>query len=287
MDLCIDIGGTKTAVACYDQEKRECFYKNFPTRPELGCKDLALRVYELIHEQNIFFERACIASPGPLDMSAGKILKIATMGWNDVPICELFEKIFHTPFLLINDCTAGALGEWIFGQRQEVSNLAYISVSTGVGGGLIINNRLCLGKGNGGEIGHLQVRGDGLSCACGQYDCLELYASGTGIESGYFRNTGKKRNCREIAQLAREGDANAVDAFRKCGEALSEGINSIIKIVDPERIVLGGGVIADQDLFFPSIKTRFPNTDLVLTHLGGKQVLYGCLAFLDREKYIV
>ena len=278
--LCIDVGGTKTAVGCFSRGGEELFSCTFPTRPEAGCADLAARVHSRVEGLGFSFVSACIASPGPLDVPAGRIVHIATMGWRDVPICGIFAKEFGIPFRLINDCTAGALGEWRFGQKKSVSDMFYISVSTGVGGGLIANGRLCLGRGNSGEIGHLRVRGEGLVCACGQTDCLELYASGTGIEAGYRRRAGRALACPEIAKLARGGDPDAKAAFSRCAEALAEGVGAVVKIADPERIVFGGGVIAAADLFFPEIVRQFPETDIVLSRLDGRQVLFGCLASL-------
>lgn len=277
--LCVDVGGTKTAVGCFTREGKELFSCAFPTEPERGCADLAARAHSRVLGLGVSFVSACIASPGPLDAAAGKILHIATMGWRDVPICEIFGAEFGLSFRLLNDCTAGALGEWTFGQKKSVSDMVYISVSTGVGGGLIVNNALCFGRGNSGEIGHLRVRGEGLSCACGQTDCLELYASGTGIETGFRRRTGRSLSCSEIAKLTRGGDSDAKAVFSRCAEALAEGIGHIVKIVDPERIVFGGGVTAAADLFLPEVKRLCPSVEIVLSRLDGKQVLFGCLAY--------
>lgn len=290
MNLCIDIGGTKTAIAYFDKTGSERFYCAFPTFSERGCRELAKRVKEKIVNEQVIFDRGCIASPGPLNQKDGKIICIATMGWKEIAVCDIFREEIGIRFELINDCAAGALGEWRFGQGQDVLNMAYVSVSTGVGGGLIVNGQLYLGRGNSGEIGHLRVMGENMLCPCGARDCLELYASGTGIENGYFRKTGKKISCREISALARQGDKNALSVFEACGRALAEGIECIVKIEDPEKIVLGGGVTADADLFFPFLKKISTKTNIVISKMQGKQVLYGCAAWLqeiEKNKQVI
>ena len=282
--LCVDVGGTKTALACLTPAGKELFSCVFPTLPERGCEDLAARAFERVSGLGLKFSDACIASPGPLDAAAGKIVSVVTMGWRDVPVCRIFADRFGTDFLLLNDCSAGALGEWTFGQKKAVSDMVYISVSTGVGGGVIAGGALIAGRGNGGEVGHLRVSGENLRCPCGGIDCLELYASGTAIQRRFAEQTGRALSCAEIACLARGGDQAARTVFSRCAQALSEGVRHVVKMLDPERIVFGGGVTAAADLFLPEVKRRCPEADIRLSEMDGKQVLYGCLAFTLEKK---
>lgn len=285
--LCIDIGGTKTAVACYNFKGRELFYKIFPTEAEKGINDLICRIdnYTKDFLRNNKVSGGVIASPGPLDCKNGKIINIVTMGWKDIPVISLFEKKFGVPFKLINDCNAGALGEWAYGAAKGKDNICYISVSTGVGGGIIINGKLYEGSGNSAEFGHIQVCGDGRKCGCGNTDCLELYSSGTAIEKEYYRRSGKILSAKEIAELARKNDTNALYVYSQCSKMICFAVGNIIKVLDPEAIVFGGGVCHNADLFLPSVQSAFPDTNITVSDLEGKQVLLGAYVHAKRMKF--
>ena len=178
--LCIDLGGTKTAVSLYNEAYREIYHFKIETKPELGIDSLIERLKELLSTALIgkTIIKGSIASPGPLDIPNGKIVFIPTMGWKDIPIVELFNKAFNTSFSLLNDCTSGALGAWTIVNRPN--NMLYISLSTGVGGGLILNSKLYEGKGNAAEIGHIKVSNDNKKCNCGKTGCLALSAMSFG-----------------------------------------------------------------------------------------------------------
>lgn len=277
--FCVDIGGTKTAFACFDEQGNELFYDLFETRPSEGAERLVERVYERVKTVVNGVSFGVIASPGPLNGQTGEIEYIATMGWKNVPIVKLFEEKFGFAFSLLNDCDAGGLGVWKYGGFAEYQNLCYMSISTGIGGGGIVNGSLLTGKGNGANFGHIPVLGEGLQCGCGEVDCLELYASGSGMEKRYLAKTGKKLVCAEIAECARNGEKNALEIFQTASEKLIFALKIIVATLDPEIVVLGGSVCKSADLFLPTLQKALPALRIEYAPTHGKQVLYGALAY--------
>jgi len=277
--FCVDIGGTKTALAVYDEKGTEYFYTSFPTNPDQGPENLIERIANAISGQLDGISRGVIASPGPLNVKTGEIVFIATMGWKNVPIVKMFTEKFNMSFKLIGDCDAGGLGVWKYCGFKDYENLAYMSISTGIGGGIIANSKLYIGNGNAAFFGHIPVYGEGLKCGCGKTDCLELYASGSGMEKRYLDKTGKILSCKDISTLARSGDKVAMDIFEDAGDKLAFALSSLVANLDPEIVVLGGSVCKDKDLFLPKIEKALPNLKIGFAPDTGKQVLYGALAY--------
>ena len=277
--FCVDIGGTKTAWAVYDGAGNELAYGRFPTEPARGAEDLADRVRKDAAPALVGYDLigACIASPGPLDASRGLILHIVTMGWTNVEIAKLFSERFGVPFLLLNDCDSGALGVASRPELCGCRSVCYMSVSTGIGGGIVIDGKLYNGRGNGGDFGHMPVPGEGLKCGCGKTDCLELYASGSGIENRYRTATGKALPCAGIEALAREGDPVACRVYEDAAKALVFAANALHAVMDPEKLVLGGSVCRSGDLLLAPLKRSYP--DVVFADDDGKQVLRGAFVY--------
>ena len=284
--LAIDIGGTKTAVALYGSDYSEFYHSKILTNPQDGCRQLAERIYRmashLLEEYPI--EAAGIACPGPLDVAEGVVNNTTTLGWNREPIVQIFQERFRLPFLLINDCNAGCLGE---NSGLNCRNMVYLSVSTGIGGGIIVDGKLYEGRGNAAEFGHIRTQGRGLKCGCGRRDCLELYASGTAIEREYYRLTEKLLTGPEIADLAMIGDETAVRVYGEAAEHLAQAILDICKTLDPELLIIGGGV-SDVEAFRSSPVFRKLMQDFGLkirfSDFKGKQVLLGVVVSLLRHE---
>lgn len=281
--FCVDIGGTKTAFAVFDETGKEYFFDTFPTNPQEGPENLIERIYQSANSHLDGINEGVIASPGPLDMNTGDIIFVATMGWKNIPIVKMFTEKFNMPFKLLGDCDAGGLGTWKYCGFSGYKNLVYMSISTGIGGGIIANSKLYTGKGNAAFLGHIPVCGEGLKCGCGGTDCLELYASGSGMEKRYFDKTGNKLSCKDISILARKGDPIAMKIFNDAGDKLVFAIKSIVANLDPDILVLGGSVCKDKDLFLPKIEKEIPSLKIGFAPDTGKQVLYGALAcgFMD------
>ena len=275
----MDIGGTKTAFAVFDGDGNELFYDLFPTNPEEGAESLVARVYDRAKDAVSGVTAGVIASPGPLDCKTGKIVFVATMGWSNVPIVELFQDKFGFGFKLLNDCDAGGLGVWKYCGFSGYENLCYMSISTGIGGGAVVNGTLLSGKGNAANFGHIPVFGEGLECGCGNKDCLELYASGSGMEARYAAKTGEKIPCAEIAKRANAGEEIALEIFKTASEKLVFALSAIVATLDPEIVVLGGSVCKSKELFLPSVQKALPALRIEYAPDNGKQVLYGALAY--------
>ena len=275
--LCVDIGGTKTALALYSLVGEELFFQRFPTEPTAGALALVDKVFETISDAlaGYIVVRGIIAAPGPLDSQKGMLLHPVMLGWENEPVVQLFKQKFGFAFSLINDCDAGALGvAEEFGFSKE-GTLCYISISTGIGGGTVVGGKILQGAGNASDFGHIPVQGQKLRCKCGKTDCIELYSSGSGIEKRYASKTGKLLPCAEIASLARCGDIPAKQVFVDAGKYLDEMLSIVTAVLDPDIIVFGGGVMNDGDLLLPYFQGKTARIEC--TKQKGKQVLYGAL----------
>nr|MBA2476838.1 ROK family protein [Actinomycetota bacterium] len=176
-------------------------------------------------------------------------------GWRDVPVTSLAERELGLPATLENDATAAAAGEHRYGAGVGTRNMIYLTISTGVGGGIVIDGRLYRGaSGNGGELGHVTVDCNGRECrGCGRRGCLEAYVSGTSIaeraREALASSAGSSSLARletltaaDVAAAARAGDAVALSVWECTVEALACGLTSIVNLFEPELVVLGGGV---------------------------------------------
>jgi glucokinase len=208
-----------------------------------------------------------VASPGALDLVHGLVQEAPQLpGWDGVPLVEIMSKRLGIPALLENDANAAALGENRFGAGRGTRFLVYLTISTGVGGGIIIDRKVYHGvSGAAGELGHMVVWFNGPRCLCGERGCLEAIASGTGLSwrakevvdagqapglAAILREKGEL-DADEIADAARAGDPDARRLFDEAGLYLGVALANYVNIFNPEMIVLGGGVLTGAaDLFF-------------------------------------
>jgi hypothetical protein len=315
--LSLDIGGTKTSASVFDangnivnnyvlKRKSETFkgeeavYQNTKNVLEEILSELKIKKEDVI--------AMGVGSPGPLDTKKGIIIHAPLMGWENFPIVERLKEDFELPVYLDNDANLGALAEVRCGEGKGCKNLIYMTVSTGCGGGIIINNDIYRGSHDGaGEVGHMSVLPDGIDCPCGSKGCFELYASGTAINERMKADmlAGKKSLAFELAghdpekidgslllKAASQNDEYALEAYRLEGYYLGLGIANLFNILDPEAIVLGGGVTKAKDYFHEScIKTlkkrcvHKVNDDMLrYSKLNDLVVLYGAYYLCkDRE----
>lgn len=315
--LSLDIGGTKTSASVFDENgnivnnyvlkrKSETFkgeeavYQNTKNVLEEILSELKIKKEDVI--------AMGVGSPGPLDTKKGIIIHAPLMGWENFPIVERLKEDFELPVYLDNDANLGALAEVRCGEGKGCKNLIYMTVSTGCGGGIIINNDIYRGSHDGaGEVGHMSVLLDGIDCPCGSKGCFELYASGTAINERMKADmlAGKKSLAFELAghdpekidgslllKAASQNDEYALEAYRLEGYYLGIGIANLFNILDPEAIVLGGGVTKAKDYFHEScIKTlkkrcvHKVNDDMLrYSKLNDLVVLYGAYYLCkDRE----
>jgi glucokinase len=201
-----------------------------------------------------------IGVPGVLDLEKGTTVFLPNLPgtWPDVPLQETIRQYTGLPTAILNDVRAITFGEWKFGAGRGVDTVAVLAIGTGIGGGLVINNRLHLGiGGTGGELGHMTINFDGPRCGCGNYGCLETYASGPAIAAMGMKAVTQGLTTRIadlcdldlnritpqlIAQAALEGDEIAMDIYEKAGAYLGVAAAILCASVSPKRIIVGGGV---------------------------------------------
>jgi glucokinase len=310
--LGIDIGGTKLAVAVAREDAEVLAEAREPSRAEEGPDAMIDRSVAMaravVAEAGVAIEEVTavgIGCGGPLDPWRGVVHKaLNNPGWIDIPLVARVEEALGRPAFLDNDANAAALGEYRFGAGRGVRDLVYLTVSTGVGGGLILEDRLYHGvNGNAGELGHISVRvAGGRPCHCGSVGCIEAYCSGTNI-AARFREAldaggasslqGQAEiTARDVADAARAGDRLACDVWDETTELLGGGIVSIVNAFNPSLVVLGGGVTGAGDLLFEPVRRIFAErampwlaepVSIVPAELGDRTGVLGAVAVaLDR-----
>ena len=244
----IDIGGTKVAVGLCDAQGNVLAERKEPTTDPAA---VVSQVAALISDTDIQVSEIAgmgVGSVGPLDLDRGQILDpINLPTWNDVPIVELLSAEFDLPVYLDNDANVGALAEWKYG--AQVQNLIYMTISTGIGGGIINHGSLVHGKGNAGEVGHMILLPSGPHCECGKRGCLEALASGTAIAKKGSDLLGRSVDAEDVVKMARGGHSLAAKIIDDAAYFLGLGISNLAEICDPEVVVLGGGVTQSWDMF--------------------------------------
>lgn len=206
------------------------------------------------------------ACPGPLDPARGIILSTPNIpGWINFPLVELLENKYHVPIFLGNDANLAAVGEWRYGAGQGHDDLLYLTISTGIGGGVICGGHLLTGcHGMATELGHLTVLPGGPLCSCGQLGHLEAIASGPAIARYISEGIAAGRDsslsgdshitAREAAAAARKGDTLALEAFANAGNYLGQAVADFLHIFNPSMLIFGGGVSLSGPLLFEPMK---------------------------------
>ena len=276
--LGIDIGGTKVALAAGDAEGLPRARSRRPTAP---CGDARKDVERLIEDADALLgevgatrgEVAAvgISVPGPLDRRRGVVMHPPNVpGWGEVPIAEWFGEAFGCPVRVENDANAAALAEWRFGAGRGLQDVVYLTMSTGVGGGLILDGRLYTGReGTAGEIGHVPVEWPGALCACGLRGCLEAYCGGAAwgerlrasapADGLVARHADPETGPgpRDVIAAAARGDAFALGELARWNDYLSRAIVQIGFAFAPEAVILGTiAVAAGEALCFAPLRAR-------------------------------
>ena len=267
----IDVGGTNVKIALVDTKGKIVYSNSVPTRAEMGYEytvnNIKQAIYDLLKETKLTtkdIEGIGFGFPGQVDYKAGIVRNAPNIpGWVEVPIAKLIEDEFKVPTRVDNDVRCAALGELKYGAGKGCENLICITVGTGIGSGLILNGKLVRGASNAaGEIGHIKLQmNDGPICGCGDTGCLEAFASGPSIVAmaeDYIKG-GKSTKFREMAsggqitpyivcEAAKAGDPVAQRIFTITGEYIGIGLASVVNLLNPERIIIGGGVADAGDL---------------------------------------
>ena len=268
----VDLGGTKISTALADCEGNVLAQSIIPTNAHEGEERVLERIIKSI--QSVISEGDCgcddivaigIGSPGPLDSQKGIIIKTPNLPFTNFNLVRPLEEKFKVPVFLDNDANVAAIGEYMLGAGRGKRNMVYFTVSTGVGGGAILDGNIYRGNtSNALEIGHMTVAPFGPRCGCGNIGCLEAVASGTAIgkrgrEAVLSKvDTSLKEfenvTSYEVFKEAEKGDAVAKDIIEEALNYLGIGIANAIAIFDPEMVVIGGGVSKAGDIVFERVR---------------------------------
>ncbi|MBE2219966.1 MAG: ROK family protein [Anaerolineae bacterium] len=196
---------------------------------------------------------------GPVDYQSGIVrLSHHVPGWENVPLQKLLAAEFSAPVRVDNDANVAALGEWRFGAGSGFDSLFYVTVSTGVGGGWVLNGRCWRGhEGMAGEIGHTVVEPDGPLCLCGKQGCVERLASGPYMAHDFMALSGDLDagiTGKEVAELAARGDEVAQTVLLRGARALGVGLGNTANLINPQRFILGGGVTKSGELWWQAVR---------------------------------
>ena len=244
-----------------------------------------------------------MGTPGTVNQERGTVTGAFNLNWTtEQPLKEEIESAFHIPFFVENDANVAALGERWVGAGENQNEVVFVTLGTGIGGGVIANGKLLHGiAGSAGEIGHIVVNPDGYPCTCGNRGCLETIASATGI-ARVAEDFAKKNNdsklfeaeiidSKAVFELAKLGDSVAIEVVDYVTYYLAWGLGQVADVLNPQYIVIGGGVSASGDFLIDRINKFFPNfvfdnvkktTSIRLAQLGNEAGILGA-ASLVRE----
>lgn len=283
LTLALDIGGTKIAVALVDAAGDLVYRAQRPT-PHAGAEVFWAHVDALIGAALAAAEHPIggvgIASAGPIDVTDGTISPLNITAWQQFPIVQRIEHRTGLPVRLAGDVVCLAMGEHWRGAGQGAKFLLGMVVSTGIGGGLVLDGMPYGGRtGNAGHIGHVVVRTDGPRCACGGQGCVEAIASGPHLarwahEHGW--DAPPDADAKALAQAAAAGDEVAMSAFDRGADAIAAAIASAAAVCDLDLVVLGGGVANAGEVLFGPLRERLAHYAR-LSFLRGLRVLPAAL----------
>ncbi len=316
--LGIDIGGTNLVVGSVAEDGSTVVATaSEPTQSEAGATDVLDRLVGLAERAIAATRREApgaeilgvgVGAPGPLDTRRGIVLLTPNLGWVNLPLRQIIHDRLGLPAALDNDANCAVLGEWWVGAARGARHAIGITIGTGIGGGIILDGRLYHGASDvAGEIGHTTIDTEGRRCKCGNYGCLEAYASGpnialraveeleAGAESRLRTLVGgdlRKITAQTVYQAAADGDELALEVVNDTAKFLGVGIGNLLNVFNPEVVVVCGGVtLAGDHLFEPlrrevarrAFKPAVAACRIVPGELAGTAGVYGAAkVFLDQ-----
>jgi len=317
----VDLGGTKINAGAMPVDGSAVIaQRSEPTLASEGADGVTARIAAAIESVIVdtMQQTGCtrddfagigIGAPGPLDREKGLVIVAPNLGWHDYPLRDKLEQATGLPVSLDNDANCATVGEWWIGAAKGGRNVVGMTIGTGIGGGLILDGKLYHGSSDvAGEVGHTTIDPTGRRCGCGNYGCLEAYASGPAIavrarealEGGEASaltvmagGDVSKITAQTVYEAAKTGDRIASEVVRETARFIGTGIANLLNVFNPDVVVLAGGVAqAGEDLFTPlraEVKRRAfkPAVDacrIVPGALGGNAGLIGAVKmFLERQ----
>jgi glucokinase len=306
----VDLGGTKILVLIADADGNVCGDVRVPTLADEGPDAVIARMVEATRQAAreagvgvASLAGAGVSAPGPIDTGEGVITQPPNLpGWDNVPLARLLREKLAIPVVLENDANCGGVGEHRYGAGRGYRHMIYLTLSTGIGGGIIIDDRLYTGaSGAAGELGHIAVDLDGPTCGAGHVACLEAFASGTAIANraadaitaGRMPRTARLAehnpplSAEEVHLAAEQGEEEAAAIIETAGRYLGIGLGSILNAFNPQCIVLGGGLVnIGERLLAPAraearrraFAQAFEDALIVEWELGEKCAALGAIA---------
>lgn len=306
----VDIGGTSVKLGLVDSNGKILFRESFPTHRSHGKKELLEvivgHIRELVRLSAAREPRVAgigIGAPGAIDVDRGLVYFFPNIpGWKDTPLKKILERRLDLPVTVDNDANAMAYGEFCFGAGRGSRTIIALTLGTGIGGGLVLGGKLFHGPHfSAAEIGHMVLNEDGPLCACGNHGCIETY-----VGNGYFveevrrrlkktpggiladdLRKGKELTPLAVAQAARRGDKLSKEMWDRTGAHLGNALAGLANLLNPEKIILGGGIAQNGDLLFKPViaalnKKAFPiaatTVKVVPAELGVDAGLIGAAA---------
>lgn len=277
----VDVGGTNLRVGVVHQHRvvwEQRFQADFAAfcrgrEPTVALDFILDTLTGAIQETRARYRQVTavgIGFPGFIDPVSNVISQSPNLpGLLDVDLVGPLRKALGLPVIVENDALAAAYGEFITG--QHLGNTAYLGLGTGVGGGVILDGRAFPGShGVSMEVGHIIIEPGGRLCGCGNRGCLEQYASASGVALSYAELKGMTGlDSALVAALATEGDAQAILAYQRAGDALAQGLATILKVLDVSRVIIGGGMSLSWHLMKPAFDARL-EADLIPALRGGR-----------------
>jgi glucokinase len=302
----VDLGGTNIRVARIDQHGQILDHVEELTKAKAGAETVLNQIQSLVESIRassgaIEIRGVGVSAPGPLDTKTGAALNIPTLaGFDNYPLLSALTKRLQAPVILENDGIAAAIGEWRFGAGMGLDNILYVTVSTGIGGGVILDNRVLRGRqGMAGHIGHMMMVPDGALCNCGNHGCFEAYGAGPAfaarakLRASHSHNTilGKHNTIIDspaVFAAAKLGDELALSLLQDEAGILGSGFASLAHLFSPDVIIMGGGLSHEFETLYPTMHERFQNnlmpafktTKIVKAQLGGNSGIVGAASLV-------
>ena len=304
----IDLGGTKIYTALVDLEGNIIKEKTVETLAHEGEEAVLGRILDTVYYVIDGTDRELISSigigsPGPLDVKKGMIVETPNLPFKNFELVKVIKEKFELPTYLDNDANVATLGEFMFGAGKGTENMIFITASTGIGGGAVLNGKIYRGStGNALEVGHMTVSTTGPRCGCGNVGCAEAFGSGTAIGKkgkdavvSNVETTLKNYDevtSKEVFIEAANGDRVAKEILHESLTYLGIAVANVIVNFDPEKVVIGGGVINGGDIVLETVKevvaarcmkTFVDNCSIEKALLGGKAGVLGAAALAILE----
>jgi len=318
----VDLGGTSINVGVLPYEGGDVLgMRSMPTNSDHGAKFVVDRMVEMIRGSMQDASREAgigedgiigigLGSPGPLDRKTGTVIETPNLGWRNFPLRDLISNSIGLPAELDNDANCATIGEWWMGAGKGTSTLVGVTLGTGIGGGIVLDGRVFHGAADvAGEVGHMTIDSTGRKCKCGNYGCLEAYASGPAIAARALEGleTGEtsllpslvggdlsRVTAETVYEAIIAGDLYAKEVMRETAKFLGAGLANLINLLNPEMVVISGGVTrAGEHLFEPlraQIRRRaFRHAEescrIVSTGLSGMAGVIGAAYMFRVERF--